>query len=200
MKYSYLIFIFSVLLLSSCTNSKETAPVVSTTGSTAGYILQDIPGSATIKKAEKRDANGALLEEGQFLDNQKTGTWISFHADKGLPSKVISYANNVYNGQYIELNNRGQISLLCSYKNNKLHGEYGKYKFGRTTEKGTYKDGKLDGTYRSYFSNSDKLQKEVEYKDGVQDGYFRQYNEEGAMTIEYVYKNGEVVSGGMVEK
>ena len=62
-----------------------------------------------------------------------------------------------------------------------------------------YKDDKLEGTARTYDDRTFKLKQEVEYKDGKQDGFFRYYDEEGNVTLEYQYKNGEKVSGGIVE-
>ena len=44
-----------------------------------------------------------------------------------------------------------------------------------------------------------KLKQEVEYKNGLQDGYFRYYDEEGNVTLEYEYKEGEKIKGGIVE-
>ena len=44
-----------------------------------------------------------------------------------------------------------------------------------------------------------RLQKEINYKMGVQDGYFRYYNESGQINMEYLYKDGEKISGGIVD-
>ena len=65
-------------------------------------------------------------------------------------------------------------------------------------EEATYKDGELHGMYRVYYKRDGKLQSEAEYKNGVQDGVYRFFNEEGAITLEYQFKNGEKVSGGIV--
>lgn len=193
-----LFFLLLIAGLWSCGNS-ETAPVVSTTGSTAGYEITEIPGTP-LQNAEKKDVNGTVTERGQFLNGQKTGTWVEYYPDKGFPKKVATYANGQFNGQYMELSSRGQIEMMANYRNNKLDGTYGLYKFGRPTETIDYKNGERHGVYKSYFNNSDKLQKEVNYLEGVQHGPFRQYNEEGEVVLEYEYKNGEVVGGGMVRE
>ncbi len=59
--------------------------------------------------------------------------------------------------------------------------------------------GKLDGVARTFDDRTWKVKQEVEYKNGVQDGFFRYYDENGTVTLEYVYKNGEKVSGGMTK-
>jgi len=41
---------------------------------------------------------------------------------------------------------------------------------------------------------------EAEYKNGKQDGMYKYYDEDGKVVMEYVYKDGEKVSGGMKEK
>lgn len=163
----------------------------------SGYQLEDIPGLSA-KIANKYDANGVLIEEGLLINGVKTGTWITYHAETKFPATVISYEGGMYNGPYMEFNERGQLSLRATYRNNLLHGSWGKYSFGRTEEEATYKDGKLHGIYRVYQKRNGKLQSEAEYKDGVQDGIYRFYNEEGEVTLEYQFKDGEKVSGGIV--
>lgn len=176
-----LLFFFTIIILFSflsCTNS----------------------GSGAVTPVENRDANGALLSRGQNINGVKTGTWVEYNPDKGLPVKISTWLNGNLDGAYLEFNNRGQIELSQNYRNNQLHGPYAKFKFGKTIESVNYTDGKQDGVYRSYFNNTDKLQKEVEYKNGIQHGAFRQYNEEGKVVLEYQYDNGKVVSGGMTEQ
>jgi antitoxin component YwqK of YwqJK toxin-antitoxin module len=74
-----------------------------------------------------------------------------------------------------------------------------KYEWGRVTEEATYKNGKLHGDYKSYFKDSNKIQKFVQFKDGKQDGLFQQFDEYGTLLAKYEYKNGEKVSGGVVK-
>ena len=201
MKNSFLLLGF--LLLFSCqsatndtatsANSNETA-----TNNLTEYTLKDVPNS-TLKHAEKRDANGKLMEQGFFDGSEKTGTWVTYHPDSDLPASQASMVANAYNGQYTTYNKRGQIELFASYFDNELHGRYAKYKFGRVVEESNYNMGQLDGLFRSYFNNTDKIQREIEYKNGKQHGFWRAYNEEGAVVMEYQYENGEKVSGGIVE-
>lgn len=156
--------------------------------------------SVSAEIIETTDPNGLITQRKQITNGQNTGVFVEYYPEKGLPKKVVTLDNEVFDGPYMEFNNRGQIEKMANYKDNQLHGDYATYKFGRVIEKATYKNGKLDGTYRSYFNNSDKLQKEVEYVDGVQHGAFKQFNEEGQVVLEYEYNNGAVVKGGMVKE
>ena len=177
-----------------CSGGDNSAPE---TVDTDSYILTDISGT-DVKRAVRTDAAGNLIEEGFLRDNAKTGTWVYYESGNPLPVKLVSYIDGKYNGLYLEFNERGQINLRASYLNNKLDGPWGKYRFGRAEEEAHYQNGKLDGVYKAYYVRTGKLQSSTEYKDGVQDGWYRFYNEEGEVTLEYEYRNGEKVSGGIV--
>lgn len=182
----------------SCGDSSSTSNSSSPQSiDTSGYTLTTIAGS-NLQLAEKTNADGYVIERGQFDNGVKTGTWVVYDPKKGFPTKLTSYANGEMNGPYMEYNDRGQINMLANYHNNKKHGLFVNYKYGRPLDETHYKDGKLHGLYRAYFNNSEKVQKEVEYKIGVIDGMFKQYTEDGKLVLEYVYKDGKVVSGGMV--
>jgi antitoxin component YwqK of YwqJK toxin-antitoxin module len=55
-----------------------------------------------------------------------------------------------------------------------------------------YVSGKLEGTVRIFYENS-KLMEESLYKNGLRDGVSKWYDQEGNLTIQYEYKNGELV-------
>jgi antitoxin component YwqK of YwqJK toxin-antitoxin module len=61
-------------------------------------------------------------------------------------------------------------------------------------------DGLLDGNYKKYYDGTDKVQQEMNYKNNKLDGDVIYYNEQGIATMKYIYKNGEKVSGGLVEE
>ena len=187
-------FVFFSFALWSCNSGEGNAPTLDTTG----YLVSDIPGLSA-KKAIKQDANGNILEEGLLINGVKTGTWVSYHPNSHFPQTLISYEGGLYNGIYIEFNDRGQMILRATYQNNLLDGYWAKYKFSRAEEERNYKDGQLDGMVRMYSVRDGKVQSEAEYKNGVQDGVYRTYNEAGEVTLEYQYKNGEKVAGGMTE-
>ena len=190
-----LLFVALVMtLFTSCNNgSGGSAPVVDA----SGYILEAIPGS-NIQIATVKDENGDVTEQGFLQNGVKVGTWTTYKAGNEFPQTIISYVDGQYTGPYLEFNDRGQLELKAGYLNNQLHGEWGKYKFGRPEKTASYKNGELDGIYKEYFVRDGKIQKEVSYKNGKEDGTMRYYNQEGEITVEYEFKNGEKVSGGIL--
>jgi len=183
------------LVVFSCNNTTE-PPTSAPAFDAQGYELEAIPGTDA-RWAVKIDAEGKKVEEGILKNGFKEGTWIEYHIGGEFPSRIMSFIDGKYNGPYMEYNERGQLSLRATYRNNKLHGSWGKYSFGRPEVKANYKDGELDGTYIEYDKKTGKVQKEVNYKKGKQHGMYRFYNPEGEITVEYEYKNGEKVSGGI---
>ncbi|HQU61428.1 MAG TPA: hypothetical protein PLU64_19605 [Saprospiraceae bacterium] len=186
------------LILFSCGQS-GTSSADSGAFDTTGYQMEDMPGPGN-QRAIKRDANGDMMEEGMLHNGLQEGEWISYHPSSPFPAKIISYVGGVYNGPYMEFNEHGQLSLRATYKDNKLDGRWGKYSFGRPEKEAYYKNGELDGVYCEYDGRSGKIQKEVHYKNGKQDGKYRYYNEEGKITLEYDYRDGERVGGGIIEE
>ena len=188
---------FLIAIISAC-NSGGDSPAVAESVDTQGYVMEQISGSSWVR-AIKMDSGGNLMEEGFLENGVKQGTWVTFKPGNEFPQEVTSYVNGVYHGNYMKFNERGQLELKASYKNNKLHGPWGRYRFGRPETTANYRDGELDGVYKEYYNRDGKLQKEIHYKMGVQHGPYRFYNEEGAITLEYEYKDGEQVGGGIIE-
>lgn len=163
-----------------------------------GYELQTVSG--TLQKAVKRDGSGVIIEEGLLKDGLQTGAWTTYYPENNLPKTIINYANGMRNGLYLEMNDRGQIELRAGYMNNKLDGPWGVYKFGRPTKTAFYANGVLDGTYREYNMRDGSLLKEINYKNGEYDGPYKFFNDKGEVTLEYEYKNGEKVGGGILQE
>ena len=164
----------------------------------AGFIIEKIPGTSC-QRVVKTAADGALQEEGMLRGGLREGAWVVYHSGGVYPEKIINYAEGMYNGPYMEFNERGQLSLRATYQNNILNGPWGKYRSGRPEAEANYKNGKLDGVYKEFNDSDGKLLKEVGYKNGLQHGMLRFYNDKGEVAVEYEYRNGEKVGGGIVE-
>lgn len=178
---------------------KPAAPESSAgTGDFTGFELTDIPGS-TIKIALRKDAAGKTFQEGFVMDNKKTGQWIEFNNEGDIAS-IENYVNGLLEGSALKMSFRGQVDQKFTYHLGQLHGRWVQHKFGKIIEERNYNMGKLDGVVKTYDDKSWKLRQEAEYKDGLQDGFFRYYDDNGTVTLEYQYKKGEKVSGGMVNK
>ncbi len=188
-----------VCLLFSLISCKPAGPkVVAGTGDLTGFEIIEIPGSTT-QHAMRKDGNNQIVIEGFVMNNQRSGEWIEYNEDGEL-AKIDNYVDGLLEGLSLKLSSRGQIELKARYQRGILEGPWTLSKFGKVIEERNYKSGKLDGIVKTYDNGTWKLKQEIEYKDGVQDGFYRYYDEEGNITLEYEYRNGKKVSGGMKEK
>lgn len=204
MRYLFLLTLSFVLF--ACEQQKSTPS--SATASTENadkddfnvseYTLESLADS-DIQQATKRNAKGQLEMRGYVLNGQRTGTWMNYApADSTRPKQIISYAAGKRNGLYMELNEAGFAKLVAYFKDDKLDGNWGKYNFGRPLQTAEYLNGELHGTSREYTLNKGELQKEMHYKNGKLDGAFIHYDDKGQVVLRYEYKDGEKLSGGIV--
>lgn len=161
-----------------------------------GYQLESIAGSDFLR-ASRYANDTTLLEEGQVLNGLRQGTWLTYYPS-GRIQLLSSYRDDQLNGVVLRFDERGQITEKTYYKNDLYHGPRVTYRFGRPQQEMNYVENLLDGIKNVYQANG-KLQQEIEYRMGKQDGIYRYYDDNGNVTLDYVYKDGEKVSGGIVE-
>ena len=149
--------------------------------------------------AERYDDQGKLLEKGYLFEGKKMGAWIEYNEKFLFPQKISHFINDNFYGPYTEFNLQGQVSLMANYKDNLLDGPWTSFRISRPTVEAFYKNGKLEGVYKEYDYKNGKLQKEIYYVNGLEDGLYRFYNPDGVITMEYQYKKGERISGGIVD-
>ena len=187
-----LLFYVAILGFMSCNSSGGGGA----TTALDGYLSENIGSNVT--KAYKKVA-GVPTELGFLTGGVKNGVWMTYYdgEEAGKIKTLASYTNGVLNGPYYEFNNRGQIETEVNYVNGLYDGIVSNYKFGRPTATKSYKANELNGPSYDYYGDG-KLQKETNFKDGKQHGIMTWFNEEGKKTMEYEYKNGEKISGGIV--
>jgi len=199
-KYTILLIIsvFTVLV-SSCTPGAEKAVDTSSkgTGDLANMVMEAIPGTSK-QYARQMDAVGNVEIVGFVEDGKKTGMWVQYTPERDI-ALINHYVNGLLEGTSMRMSFRNQVDLKLNYKQGKLDGPWTAFKFGKVIEQRTYVNDKLEGTATTYDDRTFKLKQEVQYKNGLQHGFFKYYDENGNVTLEYEYKNGEKVSGGMVE-
>lgn len=161
-----------------------------------GFDTENIGGGSQL--VSYRDAAGNLLTKGQVTNGVRTGAWITYHEGTTKVKTITNYMNGKKNGIEIQMNDRGQLETLNEFKNDQLHGMSSKHSFGRANEELTYTDGVLGGPFAIYDKNG-ILQRTGTFKNGKQHGTLRYYNEQGEITLEYEYKDGEKISGGIVK-
>ena len=192
-KVFYLAGVFALAsTLFACNNSNT--PSVGT-GDFSGFELTAVEGTELSRAV--LNENGVKMEEGFVANGMKQGTWMTFFGD-GRIKTLGSYVNDNLDGVHLEFDQRGQIVKRSFHADGQLHGESSTYKFGRPQEIIPYQSGTVSGTVRRFYVNG-KIMEEIQFKNGKQDGYYHHYNEQEQMDLKYEYKNGEKVSGGMVD-
>lgn len=191
-------YLFGTLLISilaSCGGSGSSGPAPA--ANLAGFITESIAGSDA-ELAIKKDATGGISESGVIRGGVKDGVYITYYPE-GRIKTLSNYVNGKLNGVHLELSEREQVEAKSYYLNDVLHGQTAKYKYGRATQELNYKNGVLDGAFTEW-SDRGKLSKKGFFKNGKQDGLLQFFDEEEKLMMEYTYKDGEKVSGGIVEE
>ena len=188
-----ILFFLLITTLLSCGGSGVVGP----TYDLKGYETESIGGGAEL--VSYKSENGYYLAQGSVIDGVRNGSWVTFHPNTNKVKSITNYVNGVKNGVTIEMNDRGQIEKLQGFKNDGLHGIQANYQFGRPTDETSYRDGVVDGPFAVY-TNQAKVQKKGSFKNGKQHGKLQFFDEEGYMTLEYLYDNGEKISGGIIER
>jgi antitoxin component YwqK of YwqJK toxin-antitoxin module len=157
--------------------------------------------SGKIEVIENYNDQKELIEKGFLKDGKKVGAWTTFHTgkDAGRIHTIKNYIDDKVYGTSLTFSNRGQLTHEANYVNDVLNGRSAKYQWGVTIEEMEYKDGLLTGEYKQYYQNNRKLQKLAHYKEGKLHGKYEYYSEDGKKVMDYLYKDGEKVSGDMIE-
>lgn len=183
------------LIIFSCNNNSSSTPLPADLSS---FVVVDHPGRK-LQKAVSTDENGQIMEEGELLDGMKTGAWITYHTEDGRVKSITNYINGKKNGLHMTFNERGFVELQCFYTEDQFNGPYMTFRSAvKKIIDTNYKMGVLDGKYSEYNDRTGKLLKEMNYKNGKLDGQFKQYNDKEEIVLEYQYKDGEKISGGIV--
>lgn len=179
------ICIFLILSLVACNSSNTTIPA-----DLDGYEIVSIP---TVDNAAIATAiNGEkVTETGTIRNGVKEGTWITFHPGKTFPSIIANYMGGVLNGAYMTYSQHGQLTLVATCINGEFDGYYTQYENNKLKKEQYFVAGQLDGEVKDYFPRSDKLRSVMNYKMGVLEGKATYYTEDGGISQEYEYKNGQ---------
>lgn len=180
--------ILLLLALNSCERPVANSPEME------NYDLSKLETEGLIL-AELRNIDNQVIEQGYFLNGEKHGTWVKYSPDAKRVEEMTGYIQGQVEGMTIKLNKTGQLSERAFYKQNKLDGLYQKYEYGKLKMEAHYNKGVLDGRVTKYINFSNKVLSEADYKNGQLHGIFRHYDDEGNVTLEYEYADGEKISG-----
>lgn len=141
------------------------------------------------KQLDNCDAN-AKIEEGRYLDNQKTGTWKSYFCSGKLKSEITYEEDRKIGYARIYFEN-GKIFEEGFWRINHWEGKYKLYHENGTVYQDFNfgPDGKRDGVQKYYHPNG-KLMAEGTWKDSKESGTIKEYSLNGKLISERVYNDG----------
>ena len=189
------ILLMTTVLFFACGGPSEPVATVATTGDFTGYEIAKVAGSEIEKAIKKNAQTGQLIEDGFILNGRKTGAWTTYHPSKNLTvNTVTNFVNGKKEGLYLEAENTNRVKMIGSYSNDVKHGKWIAYNFSRRELEQDYKNGKLHGFSRTFYKTGKdgQVKEEIEFDNGVKDGVYRYYKEDGTISVDYVYKNGEI--------
>ena len=133
-----------------------------------------------------------LVEEGEYLDNKKTGVWTKYYPN-GNKKHELTFANNIANGYAKIYYRSGQLQEEGIWKMNRWDGQY-KFYF----ENGNLKydwaynsSGKREGQQK-YFHENGVLMYLGDWKQGKEAGELVEYYEDGSIKAKRFFDNGKV--------
>ena len=173
MKKANLLYLLSILLITSCTQTIdyfENDEYFSITNDILYY--KGSPFTGVVENYFEKNKIPRELEYRTYKDGKLDGRW----------EKYYSYRD--YNGQ---------LHIKGAYKDGVEDGRWEKYEEDGRLERATiYKDGVEDGLYEEYFNG--QLLSKGAYKDGVRDGLWEQYDEYGQLEIKATFKDGRRIN------
>lgn len=162
-----------------------------------GYQTESIGGGA--EYAKFMDQNAWPLSTGHVINGVRNGIWLTYHPNTYRVKTSTNYINGQKNGPEFHFSERGSLESQIGYRNDVLHGLSATFRNGRTTGETNYANGQMHGPFSVYDESNGKIQRSGFFKNGVQDGELFFYDDRGNVTLKYVYKDGEKISGGIVE-
>jgi antitoxin component YwqK of YwqJK toxin-antitoxin module len=157
-------------------------------------------GSWVITGAMTKDSAyelGDTVEEGNFIDDKKVGTWNKYSPSGKLRSQ-ITYENNRPIGAYIIYYENGIVEESGNWQRNKNTGEFKRnYSNGHPHQRFSFSDsGKRNGK-QTYYHENGKLALLVELVNGKEAGVMRRFNENGELSEETHFNNGKYTPGSV---
>jgi len=156
----------------------------------------------------KRYSGGKIVEEGNYVNNEKEGEWITLNSSEKITQNYSKgklngeykkydgevlresgqYLEGLKNGEWKNFDYYGKLFELKNYKSDKFEGLYKKYDGNVVIEEGIYYNALKNGEWKN-FDNTGKLTLFQNYKLDKLAGAFKKYS--GDVVIEEgIYANG----------
>ncbi len=186
-------YLVGLLFLSACSQGSPVVTEVESENFPTGTVFIDYPEIEGLQKAIIKNGS-EVLEEGDVKDEERHGTWTAYYPTGKIKS-ITSYLDGQKQGPEIQFDNSGYVTSRAPYVSGLLEGEYRAYSRGTVTERKNYANGQLHGLVQKYYPNG-TIMEESTYVNSTIDGEARWYNQEGVVTIKYIYDMGELVDDG----
>ena len=187
-----MIALLSIGCLTSCDRSSPNKNLVQGTSAQLGMV-REYPDTPGLSKTEIRNASDRVVTTGYYLDGLKESSWVEYIPANGIMKTVTSYVRGKKEGVFLEFNPGTQQLVRQSFFHNDLrHGEYREFNGGILKEIGYYENGKKEGVSKLFYDTGVTME-EGYYKNGVRDGMSKWYNQEGKITMQYEYRDGQMV-------
>ena len=128
------------------------------------------------------------IEEGEYKDDRKEGTWIKYHHDGITPKLKGTYVNNRPQGAYVKYHPNGNVKEKGSFVKNKYADSLVRYNINGQVEYLAFynEEGKEEGDIKYYYDNG-QLEFEYTSLNGVPTGKAVRYYENGDIKEEIEY-------------
>ena len=137
--------------------------------------------------------SGRLIAEGNFnKEGNKTGKWTWFNSLHNI-KEVAHYKNGKLEGENFMNYINDKKYINANYVADSLHGKYEYYNNkGALIHRKYFKNGTLEGDYKSYFKVGEKLQEfYIPYKNGLIDGEVLEFYANGEIYAKSFYVSGK---------
>jgi antitoxin component YwqK of YwqJK toxin-antitoxin module len=139
-------------------------------------------------------SEGAIVEEGNFVNSRKEGVWKSYYPNKQLKSEITYKGSRPY-GAYILYYENGNIEEEGTWARTKNTGGFKRYHSnGKLAQQFSFSEsGKRTGKQVYYYENGN-LRLEGNWQEGLESGEMKEYYENGDLMA---VKN---FNGGILDK
>jgi len=134
------------------------------------------------------------VEEGDFVDNRKTGIWISYYPGSKKKSE-IEHKGGRPNGTFVKYYENGVVEEKGNWLGNRYVGSLERrYENGNLAQQKVFNEsGKEDGPQK-FFHENGKVEFEFNKKNGVEAGPAKRFYENGDLKEELNYTDGQVTA------
>ena len=194
MKKNFIIYIFTIFLLSSfnlfAEREVDIDKIKYDDKKELGYVEGEKEPFTGIAKDYYEDKS--LKVEFPYKNGRIEGKAKAYYPSGKFKSEAF-FVDDLLQGKSVGYYESGNLQYEDNYKDDELDGlikEY--YENGQIKSEMYYKSGNLDGPATEYYENGQVYIQES-YKDGELDGESFNFNEDGSLKSKAVYQNGELV-------